>query len=444
MGDRMPIAVTVTTTRTMPAAACEEEEDEASDAVDESDDDDVDDGDDDDESTTKPAPASSEPPEPISVTIKTATGSKLLDQSIELPTVTRTRDVASLKKSVSRQLPSRPPIAAIQLTLNGKILEDNTVVEDLVDEEDEDDEEDAEGEGLVLQLDMLPTVDPKFVADLEKKIPDMTTAELLEAYTINEAAVYQNSVMLMKEEEKQQHHSEAGSEDDEEQLERPAAAAAPQPVSAHIREQAARIRQNLESTVLQTSNAQQVLSDPLPPLSAAQKQRSAVVEVKGQRVRQPGTSGGVQGGWKRVIQHNLNVNWAVTIRHFLLFLFFGYFGGRTASSRAILLLGAPSVFVLQFRPVKLLLRQMAYAVLDHPPSILLSLLPAPQQTILSLNVNEAIDAIYGEHIVGSTSIREEEETEDDVESLEDFDDEEEEEEYDSEDEYDEDDSDDDY
>jgi hypothetical protein len=78
-----------------------------------------------------------------------------------------------------------------------------------------------------------------------------------------------------------------------------------------------------------------------------------------------------------------------------LFLFFGHFGGRTPASRAILLLGAPAVFVLQARPVKLWMKQLLYALLDQPPGIFLSLLPAPQQTILSLRVGEAMQIVYG-------------------------------------------------
>lgn len=328
--------------------------------------------------------------EPVSVTIKTATGSKLLDQSIELMTVNRNRNVASLKQTVSRQLPAKPPVTAIQLTLHGKILADDTLVDDLID----DDEDEESTEGLVLQLDMIPTVDPKFFSELEQKIPELTVSELLDAYSINEAAVYQNAALLLKE-------AVDDTEDDEDMEKDVAVEKRQRPtvlVNTQIREQAARIRKDLETTILRTDQAQALLAETQPP--CVQRQLASV-EVKGQRVRRVGISG-VRGSWKRVIQHNLNVDWTVTIRHFLLFLFFGWFGGRTASSRAILLLGAPSVFVLQARPVKLLLRQALYTLLDHPPGILLSLLPAPQQAILSLDCVAAMDTIYGKHIVSST------------------------------------------
>jgi len=51
-------------------------------------------------------------------------------------------------------------------------------------------------------------------------------------------------------------------------------------------------------------------------------------------------------------------------------------------------------FVLQARPVKILLKQTFYA-LANPPGIFLSLLPAPQQAILSFNENDAREELYG-------------------------------------------------
>jgi hypothetical protein len=175
--------------------------------------------------------------------------------------------------------------------------------------------------------------------------------------------------------------------------------------SVVIRKRAEAIQRDLEQTVLNTEHAKSLIH--VEPKSLSDDDLStgaALFEIKGERVRRInaaiGTTSSVQG-WRRVLQHNLNVDWGMTIRHFLLFLFFGLFGGRTATSRAILLLGAPSVFVLQARPVKLWIWQAMYALLDHPPSILLSLLPAPQQAILSLDMNAAMNTLYGNHIVSS-------------------------------------------
>lgn len=78
----------------------------------------------------------------------------------------------------------------------------------------------------------------------------------------------------------------------------------------------------------------------------------------------------------------------------MLFIFFGLFGGRNSVSRNLLLLGAPLCFVLQARPVKILLKQSFYAM-SNPPGIFLSLLPAPQQAILSFDENLAREELYG-------------------------------------------------
>jgi hypothetical protein len=79
-----------------------------------------------------------------------------------------------------------------------------------------------------------------------------------------------------------------------------------------------------------------------------------------------------------------------------LFLFFGWFGGRTVTSRALLLLGAPLCFIVQARPVKLLYKELLYAVLRNPPAVVLSLLPAPQQAMMSLSDEDAMRMIYGD------------------------------------------------
>ena len=61
-------------------------------------------------------------------------------------------------------------------------------------------------------------------------------------------------------------------------------------------------------------------------------------------------------------------------------------------------MGAPLTFLLQCRPVKIWLKQGFYAV-AHPPGILLSLLPAPQQAILSFDEAKAREALFGEVLV---------------------------------------------
>ena len=318
--------------------------------------------------------------EPVPVTVRSAFND-VLDQSLEL-TVMRNRDVASIKQSISRQLPGRPPMAAIQLTYHGQILDDEILVDELVDdeEEDEDDEDEDEGPSLTLVLDMVPPVDPRFVGNLQAKIHDLTTAELLEAYAANEAAMYENAAMLMA------HEASPEVDDDEDTDE----SATPTIITPKLKERADRIRDDLQTKLLVSEDSRKILEHPVAP-SAEPKSR---IEVRGDRVR---TASG--NGLKLQIQRNLNIHWGDTIRHFCLFLFFGYFGGRTPFSRAILLLGAPSVFLLQARPVKLMIKQVVYALLDHPPGILLSLLPAPQQAILSMDYAKSMKAVYGDYAI---------------------------------------------
>ncbi|EJK49536.1 hypothetical protein THAOC_31580, partial [Thalassiosira oceanica] len=105
--------------------------------------------------------------------------------------------------------------------------------------------------------------------------------------------------------------------------------------------------------------------------------------------------GGAAMNVKRALQRNLNVNWADTTRNALLFLFFGYFGGRSAFSRAFLLLSAPLCFLIQTRPVKVAMKQLFYTA-GEPPGILLSLLPAPQQAIMSCDYAGIMVDLYGE------------------------------------------------
>lgn len=64
---------------------------------------------------------------------------------------------------------------------------------------------------------------------------------------------------------------------------------------------------------------------------------------------------------------------------------------------------APLCFLLQFRPVKILIKQIFY-VIGKPPGILLSLLPAPQQSIMSLNMGQYMRNIYGEDDENNTLI----------------------------------------
>jgi hypothetical protein len=353
--------------------------------------------DDEKETETEPVPKKSSPQlPPVSIVVQSNTGTPLLDYVLELPLVNRNRNIASIKQSVSRQWPAKPPISTIQLVYQGqRLTDDNLLIADLLeDDDDDDDDDDVEGESdgkkLVFYLDMIPPVDPKtFLSELDSKLNDVTTAELLNAYAINEAALYYNSIVLAE--------SSASRGETDLNGDAPVTSSLSS-VSARIRERATQLQQDWQESVLDTPHAQKLLSEAESPAEQRKHAAVATAEVRGQRVRYTGISG-LQGQTKRLVQHQFNIeDWPQTFKHCLLFLFFGWFGGRTTLSRTILLLGAPGIFLLQARSIKSYWRRALYALLDHPPAIVLSLFPAPQQAILSLNVASALQTLYGPHV----------------------------------------------
>ena len=162
--------------------------------------------------------------EPVRLFISTNWGNSVIDQTVELTPV-RTRTVASLKKSLSKQLPGRPPIVALDLVYEGRILDDDTLVEELFEDEDEDEEEDDDDDDIEegneahrkLTLNIVPPVDPKFATELGPKLvyyndddddayvadsagiadaESLTTDELVDAYYLNQVAMSQNAQLL--------------------------------------------------------------------------------------------------------------------------------------------------------------------------------------------------------------------------------------------------------
>lgn len=311
--------------------------------------------------------------EPVSINFKTNIGSPIIDTSLEL-LVSRSRNIESVKSTLSRMLPGRPPVDALRLLWGNQELRDDQLVDELVD--DDDDEEEATT--MTLTLDMVPPVDPKFATQLTS-ISDLSTSELLDAYTANAAAMYHNAKSL-------------------EQFSSPQLDG---PLSLELRHQAMRIRKQMIDSWPEA--AMQLLEMEVP----SSNQNDVFEERRGQRVRSG--NGGTTMNLRKSIQLNLNVNWPKTIRNFLLFIFFGVFGGRNAVSRNLLLLGAPLTFFLQARPVKIWLKQAFYAA-ANPPGIILSLLPAPQQAILSFDESKARQALFGKTLI----LKEEEEVEQDM------------------------------
>ena len=213
--------------------------------------------------------------EPLTVNFKTNLGSRIVDQSLEL-LVSRTRDIASVKQTLSRQLPGRPPVSAITLMSGARVLGDEELVDELVDDADEEDEDDEEPSTLVLTLDMVPPVDPKFATKFGE-LDDMTTSELLDAYVANAAAMYNNAQSLVSE---------------------PSTDKAFGSLSIQLRHEAYRIRDQLISGFPESALAK--LEEGTPP-----HETQAVEQWRGQRYRSG--RGGAKTNMKRTIQRNFNV-----------------------------------------------------------------------------------------------------------------------------------------
>lgn len=376
----------------------DEEDSDDDELTEEESDEEEDDEDDDDE-----VPVSSLP---VKITLKTALSSNILiDQSIEI-TASPTRTVESLKQSVSRQFKSRPPLDAITLRLDGQVLDDKELVRNLVEDEDdededEDDEEDEDGLAkLTIIVDMVPPVDPKFGTEMKARLDDLTNEEVLDAYIANLASMHQNSVELMQEDEVEDNAEEREDEedeedDDDEEIESPSQSVANTNLAmqryAHmLKEQIVESLSSEEKELLEKTDT------PSSPQEDDLDNYEGDLLLK-ESIKRRKRKGGATMNVKRALQKNLNINWPDTIRNFLLFLFFGYFGGRNAMSRTIMLLGAPACFIIQARPVKVAIKQLVYTI-GEPPGILLSLLPAPQQAIMSCHYDDALKGIYGDEI----------------------------------------------
>lgn len=143
--------------------------------------------------------------QPVKLLIKTNFGNSVIDEKVELMAA-RTRDVASLKKSLSRLLPGRPPVLSLQLLHEGRLLDDEELVDELFDEEDEEDEDmdEEDDAAIVLILNAIPPVDPKFATELGPQLKShldgddntMTTEDLIDAYFLNQASISRNAQLL--------------------------------------------------------------------------------------------------------------------------------------------------------------------------------------------------------------------------------------------------------
>ena len=232
----------------------------------------------------------------IKIVAKTNWGSSVLDHRVEI-TAAPTRDVASIKKSISRQLPGRPPELALQLIYEGRVLDDNEMLvfeifEDEEDEEDDDEDEDVgpndDMQTRHLTLDIVPPVDPKFATELAMQLTAestsddyLSTSELIEAYFLNQAAMAHNSRLLVDPNASASSSSESVSP----------------MLRLEMQSQAKKLQELLKSSV-----DEKVWEKSLQPVESKSLHTG---ERRGQRYRSG--KGGASTNLRQSIQHNLNI-----------------------------------------------------------------------------------------------------------------------------------------
>ena len=302
-----------------------EEEDNQNQNEEEKDDDDEDDDNSDETKSIKPTST-----EPVILHIKSNFHNTVVDiPTIEINSV-RIRDIGSIKKTLSKQLPGKPPIESIRLLQHGQLLREELLIDELMDDDDDEDEDDDDDEdyendsestsSLTLVLDMVPPVDPRsFSGLLQEKIEGQSTADLLEAYTLNEAAIWYASRELSqaaataaaaKEEEELDNAddkiSSVPAETDSDDSSSPL-------ITFQLRQYATTLQSQIENTAVVSEKARALLDDPIPPAQAAAEE-ARKPQVRGHRTRMPAslTAGGLQPsssvvGLKQTAQHFLNI-----------------------------------------------------------------------------------------------------------------------------------------
>ena len=378
------------------SATVEEGDDEDAEEADDDDDDDND-----NEEDTKEQQPATMSTSPVKLLFSTSLHNPIVDARHEL-TPTRKRTIADLKKSLSKSLPGKPPILGIELVYDGSTLSDDMIVDELFEDEEEEEAEvdgDEESSNVrKLLLNMVPPMDDKFLVELAGKLSlkgdtgvddtenhneeerdeeedallayqkgVISTKQLLEAYFLNQALMVRNQQLLLG-------NDNADSVDIA--------------MRFQVEQQAHELLQAFQEQVSEEVWKELVVEE---HANRKSKSKSNGPEWKGQRYR----SGKVATTeYKTMVQTHLNVDWFETIKTFVLFLFFGYFGGKTFLSRALLILAAPLSILIQTRLLKVWIKTAFYCLMN-PPLILQSLLPAPEQAILSANVETLFEDLYG-------------------------------------------------
>ena len=276
--------------------------------------------------------------------------------------------------------------------------------DDTIDDNDEDDEN---IEKLVFTCDILPPIDTKFGLQLKESTSTLSTREILHAYYLNVAGLsYLQEQQQQQQQQQQQHQSQEENTDSNTlNLLRKKATLVQKQFETifsneifnqitHEHERVLNSRRKKSGidnyTTTEDDDDDDVFG--LIPRDTSSSSSSSTTRRKNGK-KHPGVGGGATTNVKRILQKNMNIQWSATIRNSLLFLFFGYFGGRNSFSQTLLLLLSPLCFVIQTRPIKLFLKRLFYTI-GEPPGIILSLLPAPQQAIMSCDYSAIMKKLY--------------------------------------------------
>jgi len=380
---------------TLPASEdeMEEEDEEEAEEIDEE----MEEEEDQDDETEEKAHKAPLKLPPISIAIKTTI---LSDKTLELE-MSPSRTIGDLKDSLRKQLPGKPPVSTTRIVdpETQQVLRDDVVLQSLVEANADEEDEGS----FTLHLDSMLPIDSKTLKEDVISLNDKASvSELLDAYLETEAVMEHNRRQMLRSRDsvEDDEEEEQTEEDDEE------------PLITEIHQTARELRENLISTMLSSPKVEKLLADETTPLQERLNHTS--IEVKGNRVRRVTTRRAVSA-LNRNLLRTLNVqNWPATLWNVCLCLLLGYFGGRTPSSRAILYLGAPLALVGNARPIRRLVMQVAYFLLLNQPksSVILSLIPAPQQLIISLNEREIMHELYD--VVDRTGTNETDEEDDDA------------------------------
>lgn len=257
----------------------EEDEDDDEETDDEEEDDDATDQEDDKDLVDEVEQVISAAP--VTVSVKTNMGNVLIDTSLE-KTSSRKKTVEEFKKGLSKEIRGRPPHHLIRLRASNEVLSDDQLMSEVFEDHGEKDDEN-ETESLTLILDMIPPVDPKFGIDLMDRFQDMTTNDLLSAYTANAAAMAANGRHLIGTDEDDK-------QDDDEM------------VTRGLRENAFALRDDILKS-FPADLAEKADSD----APSQQKDAVSTVQKRGQRARTLVVGKNSASSMKQTVQRNINI-----------------------------------------------------------------------------------------------------------------------------------------